>query len=152
MAKVFLSSSKDATLADAIHASLVDLRHETFLDHPGDGIEPGADWERTLYERLQWAVQSLWCSIEVAIARAQGRRIVPLRAEAGLSHPLLKATQHLRYGDDAAGALARLADHLAAIDAGGGVAWDPQWAVFPGLVAFGRNDPQDPHDRFSRRG
>jgi WD40 repeat protein len=153
MAKVFLShSSKDATLADAIHTALANLHHKTFLDHdPGDGIEPGADWEGTLYEQLQWAdalvcivtrnyIQSLWCSIEVAIAKAQGRRIVPMAAEGGLVHPLLKATQHLRYGDDAAAALARLASHLAAIDAGGGVAWNPERAVFPGLVAFDTAD------------
>ena len=153
MAKVFLShSSKDAALANAVHTSLADLHHETFLDHdPGDGIDPGADWEGTLYERLQWAdalvcvvtdsyITSLWCSIEVAIAKAQGRRIVPLAAQSGLRHPLLKATQHLRYGDDAAGALARLAGYLAAIDAGGGVAWNPQRAVFPGLVAFDTDD------------
>jgi hypothetical protein len=153
MAKVFLShSAKDATLADAVHASLAGLHHETFLDHdPGDGIEPGAGWESTLYERLQWAdalvcvvtrnyIESLWCSIEVAIAKAQGRRIVPLAAERGLVHPLLTATQHVRYGEDAAGGLARLASHLAAIDAGGGLAWNPHRPVFPGLVAFDTDD------------
>ena len=115
------------------------------------GFEPGAGWEGTLYERLQWAdalvcvvtrnyIESLWCSIELAIAKAQGRRILPLAAEGGLVHPLLTATQHLGYGDDAPAALARLADHLAAIDAGGGVAWNPQRAVFPGLLAFDTDD------------
>jgi WD40 repeat protein len=153
MANVFLShSSKDARLADTIHRSLADLHHETFLDHdPGDGIAPGAAWEASLYERLQWAdalvclvtrsyLASLWCSIEVAIAKAQGRRIVPLAAESGLIHPLLTATQHLDYGKDATGALARLAGFLSAIDAGGGIAWNPERAVFPGLLAFDTDD------------
>jgi len=153
MAKVFLShSSKDAALANDVHTSLAGNHHDTFLDHdPGDGIEPGADWERTLYDKLQWAdaivclvtqhyTQSLWCSIEVAIAKAQGRLILPVAAEAGVKHPLLKPVQHIPYASDAKEGLARLAASLAAIDAGGGLAWDEKRAVFPGLVAFDTGD------------
>jgi hypothetical protein len=153
MAKVFLShSAKDSELVGAVHAHLADRHHELFLDHdPGDGIPPGADWERTLYERLQWAdvlvglvtrnyIESRWCFAEVALAKAQGRLIVPLAAEEGIVHPLLAAGQHVAYAADATRALARLVDRLAAIDAGGGVAWDPRRAVFPGLVAFDTDD------------
>jgi WD40 repeat protein len=153
MAKLFLShSSKDKPLANTVHAFLAERHHDLFLDHePGDGIAPGADWERTLYDRLQWAdaivclvtrnyIDSRWCFAEIALAKAQGRVILPLRVDDAAVHPLLSTIQQIACRGDMAAALDRLADRLAVIDAGGGIAWNPRRAVFPGLVAYDIDD------------
>ncbi len=152
MAKVFLShSSKDRELADAIRAK-IGTRHDLFLDHdPEAGIQPGAEWERTLYERLQWAdavicvvtqhhIDSRWCFAEVAIAKAQGRLLLPLAAEAGVRHPLLEPSQGVDYATDAKTAMDRIIQRLATLDAAGGLAWDSTRPAFPGLAAFDTDD------------
>ena len=153
MAKVFLShATVDAALANAVHGDLTARHHDVFLDHArGDGIAPGADWERTLYERLQWAdalvcivtrryVESHWCFAEIALAKAYGRMILPLTAEVGVAHPLLGAVQSVAYATEPAQALDRLAEELAGLEAGGGVARDPTRPVYPGLAAFDGED------------
>src|SRR6185436_7783368 len=124
VARVFVSSSSsDRSLSEAIGARL-GSRHELFMSHSrGQGIQAGADWERTLYERLEWSdvlvclvttsyVESRWCFAELAIAKAQGRLILPLIAERGINHPLLESRQQLDYVADPTEALARLEDRL----------------------------------------
>jgi len=104
--RVFLShSGKDDKLSSELHAWLAE-HHEVFLDkHQRDGITTGDEWEERLYERLRWAdvvvcavtsnhVSSRWCFAEVAIAKALGRRLLPLTAEVGVRHPLLEPIQH----------------------------------------------------------
>lgn len=152
MAKLFLShASGDDALADEIGQRL-SLRHQIFVDHTRQhGIAPGAEWERSLYERLDWAdavvclvttryVESRWCFAEVALAKANGRRLFPLTAEEGAAHPLLAPTQGVAYARDPVEALARLDDALAALDAGGGIARNERRPVFPGLEPFETED------------
>jgi TIR domain len=56
MTTLFIShSSKDKAWAERVHQVLFDSDYQClFLDsHPDDGIHAGADWERTLYQRLR---------------------------------------------------------------------------------------------------
>src|SRR3712207_4296761 len=106
MARVFVShSSKHSALAAEVHRWLVDDGHEAFLDQDlSDGILAGEEWERRLLERLRWAdafvcllssayLASVWCTAELTIAQSRGSRLLPLRAEPGVRHPLLDSVQ-----------------------------------------------------------
>jgi len=55
MTSIFLShSSKDNTIAEALRERLQQRGHMAFLDFDSEsGIKGGADWEKTLYERLR---------------------------------------------------------------------------------------------------
>ena len=149
MARVFVShSGKDAALADAVHRWLVDDGHEAFLDRDlYDGIRVGEQWERRLHERLRWAdamvcvltstyVASVWCTAELAVARSRGSRVLPVRAEAAVDHPLVKSLQHVDMIRDAAVARAKLAEALLRLDAAGGSGWPDDRSPFPGLRAL----------------
>ncbi len=57
-----------------------------FDSHPDDGIHAGADWERTLYQRLRQSrgvvvlctahwLASPWCVAEAMMARERKRRV-----------------------------------------------------------------------------
>ena len=107
MAKVFVShASEDLRFAEEVHRWLVEDGHEVFLDRDlRDGIGVGEDWEERLYQRLRWAdavvcvvtsayLASQWCTAEVAIARSRGSRLLPVLAERGITHPLLKSFQY----------------------------------------------------------
>src|SRR5262245_44656699 len=81
--------------------------HEVFLNrHPQHGISPSTKWDSNLHKRLHWAdvvvcvltsayLTSVWCTAEVATARSRGCRILPVRAEPDISHPLLTTVQHI---------------------------------------------------------
>ena len=162
MAKVFVShASEDLGFADEIHGWLVDDDHEVFLDRDlRDGIGVGEDWEQRLYERLRWAdsvvcvvtsayVASQWCTAEVAIARSRGSRLLPVLAESGVTHPLLKPFQYADATRNGSAARVRLAEALRRVDQSGGLGWPDERSPFPGLrpfdtdermVFFGRGD------------
>ena len=154
MASVFIShSSRDGAVVDAIAAFVRGQgHHDVFLDHhPEDGIGVGERWEEVLYDRLHAAdvvvavvtadhVSSRWCFAEVALAKALGRHVFPVGAEAGVRHPLLTAVQAVDYVRDPDAALAALGDRLRVIEAGGGAGWDPSRPAFPGLAAFDAAD------------
>jgi hypothetical protein len=104
VARVFIShASVDTTAAEEVHQWLVGAGHEVFLDRdPQDGMVVGDEWEQRLHERLRWAdavvcmitssyVASVWCAAEVGIARARGSRLLPVRAEPEVLHPLLQS-------------------------------------------------------------
>ena len=104
MARVFLShASEDRGLAAEVHGWLTGQGHEVFLDQDlRAGLAMGELWEQRLFERLRWAdavlclvtsayVASPWCAAEVGIASSRGSRLLPLRAESGVSHPLLSS-------------------------------------------------------------
>ena len=153
MVRAFLShSSRDGEEVDDLAAFLrAEQGHEVFLDrHPEAGIRPGQQWEQVLYDRLHAAdvvvcwvtehhVASRWCFAEVALAKALGRYVVPVRAQAGIDHPLLDPVQAVGYADPAAGRAA-LARRLREIEAGGGAAWNPDRPLYPGLPPFERED------------
>ena len=164
MARVFVShASEDHLVAAELHQWLVDDGHDVFLDQDlRDGIALGEEWEQRLYERLRWADavvclitasynNSAWCAAEVGIARSQGSRLLPVRAELGEVHPLLMPSQY-QYADlasEARGARTALSKALRRLDAAGGWGWPDGRSPFPGLrrfdtelhrVFFGRSD------------
>jgi WD40 repeat protein len=153
MVRVFLShSSRDGAEVDDLAAFLHDAEgHTVFLDrHPGTGIRAGQLWEQVLYDNLHgsdvvvcWVtehhVASRWCFAEVALAKALGRLVLPVRAQTGVDHPLLDAVQGIDYADPGA-AHARLGERLREVEVGGGLAWDPDRPLYPGLVPFERED------------
>jgi tetratricopeptide (TPR) repeat protein len=89
MTTLFIShSSKDKAWAERVHQVLFDSDYQClFLDsHPDDGIHAGADWERTLYQRLRQSrgvivlcsanwLASPWCVAEAMMARERKRRV-----------------------------------------------------------------------------
>ncbi|HEX4102861.1 MAG TPA: TIR domain-containing protein [Pseudonocardiaceae bacterium] len=149
MARVFVShASEDRECADQLYRWLVAGGHDVFLDqNPHDGILVGDEWEKRLHERLRWAdvvvcvvtsaaVESPWCSAEVGIALSRGSRLLPVRAESGVSHPLLRSAQHADLTVDSAAGYAALAEPLRRVDAAGGFGWPDDRSPFPGLRPF----------------
>ncbi|MGH3941168.1 MAG: toll/interleukin-1 receptor domain-containing protein [Pseudonocardiaceae bacterium] len=145
MARVFIShAGKDLALAGEVHGWLVEAGHEAFLDQdPRAGLVVGEQWEQRLYERLCWAdavvcvvtsdyLASPWCAAEVGAARTRGSRLLPLRAEPGVVHPLLTSTQYTDYLAGPAQARAALVEVLRQVDLG----WPPDRSPFPGLRPF----------------
>jgi hypothetical protein len=119
MARVFVShSGQDAALAGEVHRWVIDDGHQAFLDQDlYDGIRVGDQWQQRLHERLRWAdavmcvltsayITSPWCSAELGIAQSRGNRLLPVRAEPGVRHPLLNSVQYVDMTVDAAGARA----------------------------------------------
>ena len=132
-----------------MHGWLVDDGHEVFLDQDlRDGIAVGEEWEQRLHERLRWAdavvclltsayVGSMWCTAEVGIAQSRGSRLLPVRAEPGVNHPLLKSVQHVDLtAERRRSARAQLAEALRRVDAAGGSGWPDDRSPFPGLRPF----------------
>ncbi len=149
MARVFVSHAKeDREAAHAVHQWLVHDNHEVFLDYDlRDGIAVGDDWEKRLHERLRWAdavvcvitsayLASVWCTAEVGIARSRGSRLLPLRAEPGVIHPLLSSTQYADLTKGPTAARAALTEMLRQVDAAGGSGWADDRSPFPGLRPF----------------
>ena len=149
MARVFVShSSEDAGLADEVHRWLVADGHEAFLDRDlRDGLVVGEEWEQRLHERLRWAdavvclltsayLASVWCTTELATAQSRGSRLLPVRAEPGVEHPLLKALQRADATTDMCVAREKLGEALRRLDAAGGAGWPDDRSPFPGLRAF----------------
>jgi hypothetical protein len=161
MARVFISyANEDAALANDVHRWLTGDGHEVFLDHDlHDGIAVGVEWEQRLHDRLRWAnamvcietpayLASEWCEREVNTALNRGSRVLPVQAEAGVSHPRLKSVQRAEAATDIARARAQLAEALRQLDASGGSNWPDGRSPFPGFrwfeadmhsVFFGRN-------------
>jgi WD40 repeat protein/energy-coupling factor transporter ATP-binding protein EcfA2 len=149
VARVFVShASEDRECAGQLYQWLVAEGHEVFLDRdPGDGILVGEEWDKRLHERLRWAdavvcvvtsaaVASTWCSAEVGIALSRGSRLLPVRAEPGVDHPLLKSTQYADLTINSTAGRAALAETLRRIDAAGGFGWPDDRSPFPGLRPF----------------
>jgi TIR domain-containing protein/conflict system STAND superfamily ATPase len=149
VARVFVShAGEDAALACEMHRWLVADGHEVFLDRDlRDGIVVGEEWQARLHERLRWAdallcvltsayISSTWCIAEVGIAQSRGSRLLPVRAEPGVTHPLLKAVQHIDLAPDGMVARAKLAEALRRVDTSGGSGWPDDRSPFPGLRPF----------------
>ena len=113
MARVFVShSSRDNSQANDIKAWLANQGFENvFLDiDKHSGIPPGANWERKLYEEIDsshavililtpnW-LDSKWCFVEFAQARALGKAIFPVIVAPGgeqflrARHPVARSAQ-----------------------------------------------------------
>ncbi len=155
MARVFVShASADGECAGRMHQWLVGEGHEVFLDRDlRDGIPVGEEWERRLHERLRWAdamvcvvtcayLESLWCSAEVGIALSRGSRVLPVRTEPGVVHPLLTSIQHADLTQDPGAGRAALVEALRRVDAAGGWGWPDDRSPFPGLRPLDVEDHQ----------
>jgi hypothetical protein len=103
MARVFISyATADRVVAYEVAGWLRAAGHEVFLDDdPREGISLGEDWKRRLYRELHEVdavigvvtrsfVSSEWCFAELGIADARGCQLIPLRAEVGVVHPLMR--------------------------------------------------------------
>ena len=121
--------------------------HEPFLDHDlRDGISVGERWRQRLYRELHEVdavigvvtssfVASTWCGIEMGIADALGCRLIPVRAEAGMVHPLMRDLQYTDYQADPQQARDRVLHAVRLLGVGGG-AWGEGKNPFPGLEPF----------------
>ncbi|HXM58605.1 MAG TPA: toll/interleukin-1 receptor domain-containing protein, partial [Candidatus Dormibacteraeota bacterium] len=147
VARVFVShASEDRELASELRGWLIEEGHEVFLDqHLRDGIGLGEEWEQRLYERLRWAdavlctvtsafVASSWCMAEIAIARSQGSRLLPVQVEPGVQHPLLRSVQHANYSRDKRRAQHQVRTALRRLDSAGRRGWSDEDIPFPGLL------------------
>ena len=153
MARVFVShASKDGECAGRLRQWLVAEGHEVFLDQDlGDGLVVGEEWEKRLHERLRWAdavvcvvtsasVASTWCTAEVSIAVSRGSRLLPVRVEPKVDHPLLRSAQYADFTVDASAGRAALVEALRRVDAAGGWGWPDDRSPFPGLRPFDVDD------------
>jgi YVTN family beta-propeller protein len=133
VARIFISyATPDRAIADEVSSWLRAAGHEPFLDHElQDGISVGEDWEQCLYRELRQAdavigvvtssfVASNSCSAEIGIASALGRRLMPLRAEAGVVHPLMPRLQYADYQADPHQARDRMLQAVRRLEARGG--------------------------------
>ncbi len=149
MARVFVShASEDLALACEMHQWLTETGHEVFLDRDvRDGIALGELWRQRLVERLRWAdavvcvvtsayLASTWCTAEVVATQSRGGRLLPLRVEPGLVHPLLTEVQCSDVTGDPVAARSAVAEALRRIDAAGGTGWPDDRPPFPGLRPF----------------
>jgi type II secretory pathway predicted ATPase ExeA len=147
VARVFISyASPDRAIADEVSGWLQAAGDEPFLDHDLDhGIGPGEDWKQRLYRELRQVdavigvvtksfVASEWCFAELGIADARGCRLIPLRAEAGVVHPLMQELQYVDYHAHPEQARDRVLQAVRLLDGGG--AWREGDNPFPGLEPF----------------
>ena len=148
VAHIFISyASPDRPVAVEVSGWLHTAGHEAFLDDDlRNGIGVGEDWEQRLYGELRRAdavigvvtssfVASNWCSAEVGIAGALGCRLMPLRAEAEVVHPLMPRLQYADYHADPQRARDQVLQAVRWLDDGGG-AWREGENPFPGLEPF----------------
>ncbi len=151
MTTIFIShSSKDNDAAERMKAWLEaePRKHHVFLDfHPEAGIEGGAKWEETLYDRLRqcqvvlplltlnW-LSSKWCFAEVVHARAIGKLIVPVKIELCETNGVLGDTQQIDLTtNNRSEGEQRLESRLSEI-----FNWDNERSPYPGLMAFQEDD------------
>jgi len=148
VAHIFISyASADRPVAEEIAEWLRAAGHEPFLDHDlRDGISVGEDWRQRLYRELRQVdavvgvvtssfVASSWCAAEVGIADALGCRLMPVRAEAGVVHPLMRDLQYADYQADPCQARDRMLQTVRLLEDGAGT-WRVGENPFPGLEAF----------------
>ncbi|MGH3802673.1 MAG: toll/interleukin-1 receptor domain-containing protein, partial [Pseudonocardiaceae bacterium] len=113
MVRVFISyATPDRAIADEVANWLRAADQEPFLAHDlRNGIGAGEDWKQRLYDELREVdvvigvvtssfVASPWCSAELGIADARGCRLMPLRAQPRVEHPLIQDRQYVDYQAD----------------------------------------------------
>ncbi|HEU0088610.1 MAG TPA: TIR domain-containing protein [Pseudonocardiaceae bacterium] len=151
MARVFVSHAReDLGLAREVHQWLIEAGHEVFLAQDlRDGIAVGEEWEPRLHDELRLAdavvcvvtsasLASRWCTAEVAIARSQGSRLLPVQAEPDVVDPLLRSVQHTDLTQDSDAVRLFLVEALRLVDA----AWPDDCSPFPGLRPLEANEHQ----------
>jgi TIR domain len=127
---------------------------QLFLDFDSaDGIPAGVDWEQRLYRELRrcqavlialtpaWH-ESMWCHIELAIAREKGKAVFVARMKPGVAGPLIPSLQEVDLTQDRDGGLIKLARGLKehGLDPADAFDWRPARPIYPGLAAFDVDD------------
>ena len=148
MARIFISyATPDRAVADEVSEWLRAAGHEPFLDRDlRDGISVGENWKQRLYRELREVdavigvvtssfVTSNWCSVELGIADARGCRLMPLRAEGGVVHPLMQHLQYVDYDADPQQARDQVLQTVRRLDDNSGT-WREGDNPFPGLEPF----------------
>ncbi len=162
MSAIFIShSSKDNDVAQQVADTLFNEGHDSlFLDVlPHQGISPGRDWERTLYDRLRrcraviaiisrnW-MQSAWCQVEVTHARMFEKPVFPVKIARCLCPEEVEGPHNCDFGGlsdiqfadltiDSQDGYNRLLHSLNVTFASRELmAWDPNEPPYPGLAAF----------------
>ncbi len=148
MAYIFISyATPNRAIADEVASWLRADGHEPFLAHdPRNGVGAGAGWKQRLYDELHEVdavigvvtssfLASNWCSAELGIADARGCRLIPLRAEAGVVHPLMQDLLYVDYQANPQQARDRVLQAVLLLDDGGGT-WREGDNPFPGLEPF----------------
>ncbi len=152
MTRIFIShSSRDNAEAMELKAWLSALGFEnSFLDIDKDsGIQPGAEWEKTLYREIERAqavlilvtgswLASKWCFAEFTQARALGKAIFPLIVAPTGERIVGEDLQTIDLVGDRTGGLDRLGKRLRemAQQSPEGFELARGHSPFPGLAAF----------------
>ncbi|GGA02783.1 hypothetical protein GCM10011497_36810 [Elstera cyanobacteriorum] len=155
MARIFISHSSHDNLDAADIKTWLAARGFSliFLDFDKEnGIEPGADWEKTLYREVDRAqalvliltqnwLASKWCFAEFTQARALGKEIVPLVLVPDLKTVIGRDLQSINLTVDRAAGLERLEKKLRDLSQHSpeGFELPPGVAPYPGLTAFEEN-------------
>ncbi|HEX8936017.1 MAG TPA: TIR domain-containing protein, partial [Pseudonocardiaceae bacterium] len=147
MARIFISHAHaDRAVADKVSDWLQTAGHEPFLYcNPREGISLGEDWKQRLYRELREVdavlgvvtkafVSSEWCFAELGIADARGCRLIPLRVEVDVEHPLMRNLQYVDYDANGGQARDRVLRTVRLLDGGG--SWREGANPFPGLEPF----------------
>lgn len=113
VAHIFISyATRDRVIADELSSWLRAAGHELFLDHDlRDGASVGEDWKKRLYCELREVdagigvvtssfAASNWRPTEMGTADVVGCRLLPLRAEPGGAHPLMRDLRDADYQAD----------------------------------------------------
>ncbi len=148
MARIFISyATPDRVIADEVSSWLRAAGHEPFLAHDlRDGISVGEVWKQRLYRELREVdavigvvtssfMASSWCSVELGIADALGCRLIPLRAEVGVVHPLMQDLQCADYQADSQQARDQVLQAVRGLEDGEDT-WREGDNPFPGLEPF----------------
>ncbi|MBV9143072.1 MAG: TIR domain-containing protein [Pseudonocardiales bacterium] len=148
VAHLFISyATPDRAIAEEVATWLRDGGHEPFLAHDlREGIGVGEAWKQRLYAELRRVdavigvvtrsfLASEWCFAEVGIADSRGCRLMPLRAEANVVHPLMQELQDTDYHADPQHARDRVLQALRLLE-GGEDPWREGDNPFPGLEPF----------------
>ena len=165
MGEIFISyASADAAFAACVAEGVRQTGHRIFLDSDwGDGIAPGADWQKTLLRELRLcdavvflnssaSQASMWCHAELVVATELGKRVYSLDLVPGLPpHPLLRSLQGIRFETTIDASIRRLTDYLGldGLTQSTSFKWERGRSPYPGLapmdvadagVFFGRED------------
>lgn len=159
MALIFIShasadNAKVQQVTDYIKESGFDF---VFLDYDEkDGIKVGEDWEKRLYYELKrshaivvllspsW-IDSTWCRIEYAQAKALGKEIIPIIIDNGDKNEVtLWLDNHIQRSDmtNDNKVLPRVVERIKeiALETQKGFKWDRNRTPYPGLIAFEEQD------------
>jgi tetratricopeptide (TPR) repeat protein len=156
MAAIFVShSSRDNPLANEIKTWLQGQGYErVFLDFDKHtGLRAGEDWERQLYAELErshavvliltpnW-LDSKWCFVEFAQARALGKIIFPLVLAPLGDKSIAPEIQSIDLQEWNAEGQLHLAKRIRAVtdEVARGFAWDRTRSPYPGIHSFDQED------------